>query len=62
MRSSKLGAALWGHPYLCGAIEVGSVLDPVITRDEFTRTPQRGQWLAPDFDRTLTSTLTATLT
>jgi len=42
----KVSVALWGawkHPNLCGYIEVGEVLQPVITRDEFTRTSTRGK-------------------
>jgi hypothetical protein len=30
--------ALWDHPSICGYIEVGGVLDPAITRDEFVKT------------------------
>ena len=42
----KVSVARWGvwkHPNLCGYIEVGEVLQPVITRDEFTRTSTRGK-------------------
>lgn len=42
----KVSVARWGvwkHPNLCGYIEVGEVLQPVITRDEFTRTSTRAK-------------------
>lgn len=41
MQVSKVSEKLWDHPGLCGYIEVGSLLEPVITRDEFTKTRNR---------------------
>lgn len=35
MRLSKFKSGLWAHPQLIGFIDVGSVVEPVITRDEF---------------------------
>lgn len=41
MKLSQFKQALWSHPQLVGYVEVGEVLDPVITRDEFKNTPER---------------------
>jgi len=41
MRKSRGRYAIWAHPFICGYVEVNSVLDPVITRDEFRRTSTR---------------------
>ena len=38
---------LWGHPALCGYIEVGSALEPVITRDEFVKSEAREALYVP---------------
>ncbi|CAK9002867.1 Acyl-CoA dehydrogenase AFT10-1 (AF-toxin biosynthesis protein 10-1) [Durusdinium trenchii] len=41
-RSSTTGnAKLWEHPGVCGFVEVGSALDPVLTRDDFKQTQSR---------------------
>jgi len=37
MESSKEESGLWGHPNVCGYIEVGGALEPVLTRDEFRK-------------------------
>lgn len=34
---------IWNHPNLVGHIEVGQILEPVITRDEFRRTSTRAK-------------------
>ena len=34
-------AHLWSHPNISGYIEVGTLIDPVITRDEFSKTADR---------------------
>ncbi len=34
---------VWGHPHLLGYIEVGEIVKPVITRDDFQRTAGRTQ-------------------
>jgi hypothetical protein len=41
MQSSSAKATLWDHPAICGYIEVGGLLDPAITRDEFTKSSNR---------------------
>eukprot|EP00041_Stephanoeca_diplocostata_P025127 m.651465 g.651465 ORF g.651465 m.651465 type:complete len:658 (+) comp22676_c0_seq11:137-2110(+) len=41
MEDSPYKDALWGHPALCGYIEVGDCLQPVITRDEFAKSEDR---------------------
>ncbi len=41
MEASKHKAVLWGHPQVLGYIDVGDMVDPVITRDEFKLTPAR---------------------
>lgn len=38
---SAHGAQLWEHPSVCGRIEVGDALEPVLTRDEFRRSAGR---------------------
>jgi len=43
MKASMARWSVWNHPNLCGFIEVGEVLQPVITRDEFTRTATRAK-------------------
>jgi hypothetical protein len=43
MKASIARWAVWHHPNLVGYIEVGEVLDPVITRDEFRRTSTRAK-------------------
>ncbi|MFM8321546.1 MAG: ATP-binding protein, partial [Chloroflexota bacterium] len=42
MRRSPAGAGLWGHPNLLGTIEVGEMIQPILNRDDFVRTRQRG--------------------
>ena len=37
----RFQAQLWSHPNLSGYIEVDTLIDPVITRDEFTKTRGR---------------------
>ncbi|GBG31269.1 Hypothetical Protein FCC1311_074902 [Hondaea fermentalgiana] len=41
MDVSTNGSRLWEHPGVCGRIEVGRALSPVLTRDEFVRTSNR---------------------
>merc|ERR1711881_430896 len=41
MKSSKAAWSVWNHPNIVGYIEVGTLLQPVITRDEFVRSAQR---------------------
>eukprot|EP01124_Arcella_intermedia_P002239 TRINITY_DN11224_c0_g1_i3.p1 TRINITY_DN11224_c0_g1~~TRINITY_DN11224_c0_g1_i3.p1 ORF type:complete len:423 (-),score=126.83 TRINITY_DN11224_c0_g1_i3:63-1331(-) len=43
MKASPNSRALWAHPLLVGYIDVGNVLDPVITRDEFRRSKTRAE-------------------
>lgn len=43
MKASIGRWSVWKHPNLVGYIEVGRVLEPVITRDEFLRTPRRAK-------------------
>lgn len=37
MKLSQFKKSLWSHPQLLGYIDVDTVLEPVITRDEFKR-------------------------
>jgi len=41
MKSSQARWSCWSHPNLVGFIEVGDIVEPVITRDEFRRTAKR---------------------
>ncbi|MCB0208396.1 MAG: sensor histidine kinase [Anaerolineae bacterium] len=41
MRKSNFKTRLWGHPHLLGYIEVGEIVQPAITRDDFNRTKGR---------------------
>lgn len=41
IRKSKYKTGLWGHPNLLGYIEVGEIVQPAITRDDFNRTKGR---------------------
>ena len=41
MRKSVYRTSVWGHPHLLGYIEVGEVVRPVITRDDFVRNKGR---------------------
>jgi hypothetical protein len=41
MRKSKFKTGLWGHPHVVGYIEVGEIVQPAITRDDFDRTRGR---------------------
>ncbi|MBP6469837.1 MAG: sensor histidine kinase [Chloroflexi bacterium] len=41
MRKSVAKTAVWGHPHLTGYIEVGEIVQPIINRDDFVRTPGR---------------------
>jgi hypothetical protein len=41
IRKSKYKRGLWGHPNLLGYIEVGEIVQPAITRDDFDRTKGR---------------------
>jgi len=43
MKASIARWSVWNHPNLVGYIEVGQVLEPVITRDEFRRTSARAK-------------------
>eukprot|EP00494_Astrolonche_serrata_P005845 UN05862 len=43
MKKSLTKWSSWNHPHVAGFIEVGHVLEPVITRDEFRRTSKRKQ-------------------
>jgi len=43
MKASIGRWSVWKHPNLVGYIEVGRVLEPVITRDEFLRTGRRAK-------------------
>lgn len=41
IRKSLHRTSIWGHPHLLGYIEVGEVVRPVITRDDFQQTKGR---------------------
>jgi len=41
MKSSQARWSCWSHPNLVGSLEVGDIVEPVITRDEFRRTHNR---------------------
>lgn len=41
LRKSAYRTSVWGHPHLLGYIEVGEVVRPVITRDDFVRNKNR---------------------
>jgi len=41
MKKSKARYNAWNHPHVAGYIEVGRVVEPVITRDEFRRNDRR---------------------
>jgi hypothetical protein len=41
LRKSAYRTSVWGHPQLLGYIEVGEVVRPVITRDDFVRNKGR---------------------
>lgn len=41
LKFSEYKKSLWGHPQLIGYVDVGTVLEPVITRDEFRRSQAR---------------------
>lgn len=41
MRYSQARYNAWNHPHVAGYIEVGDVVEPVITRDEFRRNDRR---------------------
>jgi len=41
LKFSSYKRTLWGHPQLLGVIDVGDALEPVITRDDFQRSPMR---------------------
>lgn len=41
MKRSRYRTAIWGHPHLLGYIEVGELVRPVITRDDFLRSDGR---------------------
>lgn len=41
MKTSQARWSCWSHPNLVGFIEVGDIVEPVITRDEFRRTAKR---------------------
>lgn len=43
MKISRARWSCWSHPNLVGYIEVGDIVEPVITRDEFRRTANRSQ-------------------
>lgn len=43
MKNSVARWSCWSHPNLVGYIEVGDIIEPVITRDEFRRTQLRGE-------------------
>lgn len=43
MKSSVARWSCWSHPNLVGFIEVGDIVEPVITRDEFRRTQKRSE-------------------
>lgn len=41
LRKSGRRTGVWGHPHLLGSIEVGEIVRPVITRDDFQRSSGR---------------------
>lgn len=41
LRKSAYRTSVWGHPHLLGYIEVGEIVRPVITRDDFVRNKNR---------------------
>jgi hypothetical protein len=41
IRKSLFKTSVWGHPHLLGYIEVGEIVRPVITRDDFVRNKGR---------------------
>jgi len=41
MNMSRARYSCWNHPHVAGFIEVGHIIEPVITRDEFRRTKKR---------------------
>jgi hypothetical protein len=41
IRKSAYRTSVWGHPHLLGYIEVGEIIRPVITRDDFVRNQGR---------------------
>ena len=41
MKQSQYKKSLWSHPQLIGYVDVGTLLEPVITRDEFKRSAAR---------------------
>jgi len=41
LRKSVYRTSVWGHPHLLGYIEVGEIVRPVITRDDFVRNKNR---------------------
>jgi len=41
IRKSVFRTSVWGHPHLLGYIEVGEIVRPVITRDDFVRNKGR---------------------
>jgi hypothetical protein len=41
IRKSKYKTSLWGHSHLLGYVEVGEIVQPAITRDDFNRTRGR---------------------
>lgn len=41
MRKSRYDTGLWGHPHLCGYVEVGEMVEPILNRDDFVRTKRR---------------------
>lgn len=41
IRRSAHRTSIWGHPHLLGYIEVGELVQPVITRDDFRQTKSR---------------------
>lgn len=42
INKSSHRTSVWGHPHLLGYIEVGDMVRPVITRDDFNRNKARG--------------------
>jgi hypothetical protein len=43
MNKSRCRTSVWGHDHLIGYIEVGELVAPVITRDDFERSSRRSQ-------------------
>ena len=41
IKKSKYRTGVWGHPHLLGYIEVGHLVRPAITRDDFSRSKER---------------------